>query len=148
VTRAALIGISGFVLKGAYTKELRTTIGFLEEGPHGVFQSASRISLIPRLSLFKTDTPAKSLPEGPGTTVANPAARINRGREFCRSAGAVRRADSSQSPVQWHRRCREREASSFVVWSSLWSSFIGAFNVLLARQVAICLEDRQQETET
>ena len=47
--------------------------------------------------------------------------------------------------VQSHRRCRGREASSFVAWSSLLSSFIGTLHCLL---VAICLADRQPERAT
>ncbi len=39
----------------------------------------------------------------------------------------------------------KREASSFVAWSSLWSSFRGNLHCLL---VAICLADRQQERAT
>jgi hypothetical protein len=39
--------------------------------------------------------------------------------------------------------CREREASSLVAWSSLWSSSVGTVYCLL---FAICLADRQQET--
>jgi hypothetical protein len=43
----------------------------------------------------------------------------------------VRSADSPQSLFKWHRSCRGREASSFVAWSSLWSSFIGTLHCLL-----------------
>jgi hypothetical protein len=44
-----------------------------------------------------------------------------------------------------HRICREREAPSFVTWSSLWSSFVGSLYCFL---FAICLPDRQNETAT
>jgi hypothetical protein len=39
---------------------------------------------------------------------------------------------------QWHRNCLGRKASSFVAWSSLWSSVVGTLPYLL---VAICLAD-------
>ena len=50
-----------------------------------------------------------------------------------------------QSHCQWNRSCRGREASSFVAWSSLWTSFIGALHCFL---FVICLADRQQERVT
>ncbi len=42
----------------------------------------------------------------------------------------------------WQQNCRGREASSFVAWSSLWTSFIGTLHCFL---VAISLAARQQE---
>ncbi len=71
--------------------------------------------------------------------------RTRRGREPCRSAGAVPSAGSPRSPHQWHRDCRGREASSFVAWSSLWPSFVGTLHCCL---LAICPADRPQERAT
>ncbi len=42
------------------------------------------------------------------------------------------------APRQWHRSCREREASRLVAWSSLWSSSVGTVHCML---FAICLAD-------
>ena len=76
--------------------------------------------------------------------------RINRGRESYRSVDAVRAARHRLISISnaMTSKVSGRETSSFVTCSNLWSSFIGDFNVLFVRQVAICLEDRQQETET
>jgi hypothetical protein len=56
-----------------------------------------------------------------------------------RSAGSPR----YQRESDWRRR--DREASSFVAWSSLWPCFVGTLHCLL---LAICLADRQQERAT
>ena len=66
-------------------------------------------------------------------------------REPCRIARAVSNGDSPWSQVEWHRHCRGREDSRFVVWSRLWTSFVVTFHFLF---FTICLGDRQQKKGT
>ena len=64
-----------------------------------------------------------------------------KGRKSCSGAGAVPSAGSPQSH-EMTSKMSGREASIFVTWSSLWSSFIGSLYCLLH---TICLETGNQK---